>query len=73
LKNIPLRSQVEQPSNLLRQIIFDIVPEKIETLSNARSTAFDQYLTCDVRALFVCQLDIHQDDDKHFAHHHTQE
>ena len=31
LKYIPLRSQVEQPSNLLRQIIFDIVPEKIET------------------------------------------
>jgi hypothetical protein len=29
LKNIPLRSQVEQPSNILRQIIFDMVPETI--------------------------------------------
>ncbi len=30
LKNIPLRSQVEQLSNVRRQLIFDMVPEKIE-------------------------------------------
>ena len=28
LKNIPLHSQVEQPSNIHRQLIFDMVPEK---------------------------------------------
>jgi hypothetical protein len=30
LKNIPLHSQVEQPSNVRRQLIFDMFPEKIE-------------------------------------------
>jgi hypothetical protein len=29
LKNIPLHSQFEQPSNIHRQLIFDMVPEKI--------------------------------------------
>ena len=29
LKNVPLRSQVEQPGNRRRQIIFDMVPETI--------------------------------------------
>ena len=30
LKNIPLRSHVEQLTNVRRQLIFDMVPEKIE-------------------------------------------
>ena len=31
LQNIPQRGQVGQPSGLLRQIIFEMVPEKIAT------------------------------------------
>jgi hypothetical protein len=29
LKNIPTRSQIEQPSNVLRQSIFDMVPQNL--------------------------------------------